>query len=108
MQHPNFQHRAMPAGGELAEFNNIDFYSSIVSKIEDIHSLNDILRQQFEPDSGVVIGDEVKLNLLDQIGNHLADLEVVAEWVVNNFQIIPNASEDGAAGDPDALADEND
>lgn len=108
MQHPNFQHRAMPAGGELAEFNNIDFYSTVAGKIEDIHALSDIIRSQFEPNSDVVIGGEVNLNLFHQIDHHLADLEAVAEWVVNNFHILPIASNDDVSADQDELGGEND
>lgn len=93
MQIPNFQHRLLPSGGEPAEFNNIDLYSAIVGKIEDIHALNDIIRSQFEHESGVVISPETNLNLLNQIQNHLADLETVAEWLVNNFHIQPIADE---------------
>lgn len=110
MQYPNFRHRAMPAGGELAEFNNIDFYSTVAGKIEDIHALSDVIRSQFEPNSDVVIGDEVNLNLLRQIDHHLADLEAVAEWVVNNFEILPIAANDEASesSDSDEMVGEND
>ncbi|OAI24555.1 hypothetical protein A1356_15445 [Methylomonas koyamae] len=88
----------MPAGGELAEFNNVDFYSTVASKIEDIRALIDLTRTQFEPNSGVVLGDEVNLNLLRQIDQHLADLDAVAEWVVDNFEIVPdNGSNESAA-----------
>ncbi|ANE54425.1 hypothetical protein [Methylomonas sp. DH-1] len=98
MQQPNFNHRVMPAGGELAEFNNLDFYSTVAGKIEDIRALTDIMRTQFEPGGDVVIGDEVNLNLLKQIDQHLCDLDSMAEWVVDNFEIVPdNGSNESAA-----------
>lgn len=87
----------MPAGGELSEFNNIDFYSSVAGKIEDIRALSDIMRAQFEPNSDVVIGDEVNLNLLRQIDQHLSDLDAIAEWIVDNFEIVSDDGDGEAA-----------
>jgi|GEM_PF-6205732 len=104
MQLPNFSHRVMQSGGELAEFNNIDFYSAVAGKIEDIRALSDIMRAQFEPNSDVVIGDEVNLNLLHQIDQHLADLDAVAEWVADNFEITPDGGND--EGEASAAPDE--
>ncbi|WGS85019.1 hypothetical protein [Methylomonas sp. UP202] len=97
MQQPNFTHRVMPAGGELDEFNNVDLYSAVAGKIEDIRALSDMMRTQFEPNSGVVLGDEVNLNLLRQIDQHLSDLDAVAEWIVDNFEIVPDDGDGEAA-----------
>lgn len=98
MQHPNLSHRIMPAGGELADFSGIDFYSTVVGKIEDIRALSDIMRTQYDPGSDVVIGDEVNLNLMRQIDQHLSDLDAMAEWIVNNFKIVPEDESEATVG----------
>lgn len=106
MQHPDFKHRTMPDRGEYEDFNKIDFYTSIIDKTESIQTLNDMIRMQFEPDGQVMHGDEVNLNLLKQVDQHLADIEAITAWMLNTFDVVPatrgELAEDGADDEIDA------
>lgn len=104
MQHPNLKHRAMPDGGEYEDFSKIDFYSSIADKIENIQTLSDVIRQQFEPDSQVLLGDEINLNLLKQIDQNLAEIEAISVSFMNRFDFV-KAADETAAGESDNTDD---
>jgi hypothetical protein len=61
------------------------FYANIAVKIENIRTLVDVFKIQLEPDSQISFGDDINLNLLQQIEDYATAAEDDIAWLLNNY-----------------------
>jgi hypothetical protein len=98
--YPDFKHRAMPDGGDYADFLPVDLLAYVSDKTAVItDELYTVIDQFKFPDDPRRL-DQSNINTLESARNNVLDVLTMVEWFLSNFEM---ARPDGEPHPDDGL-----
>ncbi|EIC30561.1 MULTISPECIES: hypothetical protein [Methylomicrobium] len=91
--YPDFKHRAMPDGGDYADFLPFDLFAYVSDKTAVItDELYTVIDQFKFPDDPRRL-DESNINTLESARHNVLDVLTMVEWFLANFEMVRHEGE---------------